>query len=638
MIFLFKKSSLSIFLLSKMVYIFGWKVIVITSQKSYFLRKISNTSFYDVFADKVQYAHFSAISDIKDANEGDYRKISDGCVEQLYQNIDKPNFLSDFYFNIEGLSKKIRILVIKYFDCGFYEQKLIIQWLENSIYNGSVVVNFCPIKFGMKCVWKHSNLRVIFILNYLYLFINIFSRVLTIATRQTVKRVFAFIQKEKIIVNIATQSTDSDNHQYDVIFFPHCGIFSPPKDYFYSDQIDSPFHPSNIMHFEYDSRSDVVQEAEKMKKHFNVDSISYKEIVLGGVDWRSTLKLFVKLFANIKLSNSGNVASNVMYIFIVLIGYVKFTQYRGAMNQHKNAKIALIGYDTLFPCELSLALESFKVKTVAIQDRFDPIMRNITSYILDSQLTVSDFTSKILDSSNRFAVKNILPVGQVRSDHFFDKDLPCKTKYKLRVIVLDFHIMNDVEDEKFDLILNWKNDINFRNEIILIAEAYPDVEFIFRGKNCNWYYNEYHNQIISKVNDLPNVVVDCNYSIDVWRSYHLCASADLIIARPTSLAEECASKGMDIIVSDYGVNYTTDVSRFLPKLLKKYYCHSFEQLKEMFDHWIKYRYVVSDELKNRIKSEIFSNLTDGQVKKRTQDYLHAIYATPIEDEYNNNLE
>ncbi len=157
MIFLFKKSSLSIFLLSKMVYIFGWKVIVITSQKSYFLRKISNTSFYDVFADKVKYAHFSAISDIKDANEGDYRKISDGCVEQLYQNIDKPNFLSDFYFNIEGLSKKIRILVIKYFDCGFYEQKLIIQWLENSIYNGSVVVNFCPIKFGMKCVWRHSN-------------------------------------------------------------------------------------------------------------------------------------------------------------------------------------------------------------------------------------------------------------------------------------------------------------------------------------------------------------------------------------------------------------------------------------------------------------------------------------------------
>lgn len=79
---------------------------------------------------------------------------------------------------------------------------------------------------------------------------------------------------------------------------------------------------------------------------------------------------------------------------------------------------------------------------------------------------------------------------------------------------------------------------------------------------------------------------------------------------------------------DYGINYTTTVSKFSPKLLREYYCHSFKQFNELFEFWKEHGYIISKELKNQIKNEIFSNLTDGKVKQRVQKYLNEIYLLP----------
>ena len=190
------------------------------------------------------------------------------------------------------------------------------------------------------------------------------------------------------------------------------------------------------------------------------------------------------------------------------------------------------------------------------------------------------------------------------------------------------HAFEPIKEEFVKLEDEFKNDINFRNEILSLAESYPEIEFIFRGKNCNWLKNKHHHQVISKADKLPNVSVDTDYSLNHWQSYHLCVSADLIIARPTSIAEECISKGMNVIVMDYGINYTITVSEFLPRLLREYYCHSFYQLNEMFKFWSKNKFIISKEKKNQVKKELFSNYTDGKVKDRIQRYLNEIYVQP----------
>ena len=608
--------------------IFKWKVLVTTNNKSYLFRK-TEVFFSGLYSEDILYTHASMLDNIEiETVDGDYEKISDKCVDNLYDNIYKLDSLHRFFPNIEDLSKKIKLSVFQYFDGISYEQQMIIQWLENTIYKDSFIVNCAPMRFGAKCIWSHSDLKVIFVLNYIFFSIHLITKIFLALTKKVVKSTNSLMQINKIHDNVGINPANSSSVKHDVLFFPHCGVVTmghPPKDHFYSDNPSSPFYPSRIMHFEYDNRLDISEEVEKMKHFFKVDSVTYERIFSGNIPWYGAVQLLLKLFKNIKIFNYTSIGNNIIYIIIIFWEYIRFSQYRSAMRNHKNAKIALVGYDILFPKSLALALDSYGIKTIAIQERVRPLFVNCYSYNIHTQLVVSDFTANLLKHSNRFLVKHTLAVGQVRTDHFFDEAPSTVSVYKRRVILLDYHIDKHNKDEKFELILNLKNDIQYRNEVLSIAEANPDIEFIFRGKNCDWYSAQSHHQIIHKANKLPNVTVNTDYSNDHWASYHLCTSADLIIAKPTSLAEECVSAGMNVIVLDYGINHATIVSKFLPSLLKKYYCHSFEQLQDMFDFWKKNKYIISDKGKNKIKSDIFSNLTDGKVKQRVQRSLKVIY-------------
>ena len=550
--------------------------------------------------------------------DGDRNKVSDRCVENLYQNIDHTLDLYLFFHNIKDLQKKLKLFVYQHFDHQFYYHQSIIMWLQSSIYKNSIIVNFLALKPGEKSVWWSSDLKFIFIFNYLNFFISL-----------TYKSSVFFIKYliKKIKSKSSTLQKNKDFYQNDVLFFTHCGVVTfghPPKDHFYSDQIDSPFHPSKIIHLEYDGRLDIEAEKKKMKKYLHTNSIHYKKFYNSGIPWRSAIRFIIKFFPNIKLFQFKKIKSNILFYGIMINTYILFMRDRKMLEPYKSAKIALVGYEFLFPKTLALALESLNIKTVATTDRFYIPYINSRTFMFDTFLSSSESSSEIIKYSDRLLTNDIFSVGLIRSDHFFDKDIS-RSKFKERVIVLDYHIENDPETQQFETIINWKNDISFREEILLLAGFYPDTEFIFRGKNFDWYKNEHYHLTKSKVDKMPNVSVDKDYSKNHWKSYHLCASADLIIARPTSIAEDCISKGLDVIVYDYGINYTTSVSNFLPKLIRKNYCHNFEQLKYMFEFWKKHKYVVSKNIKNQIQTEIFSNLTDGKVKKRIQKHLNEIY-------------
>jgi hypothetical protein len=529
------------------------------------------------------------------------------------------------------LEKKLKIIIYQYFDQLFASQQHIIAWLESSVYRDNLIINFSALKPGAKNIWRKSNLKFFFVLNYCNYFIGLLGKTLFLINKNLIK---SLCNKFKLIIkknDTNNQSLENNNfHQNDVIFFPHNGLVTfgiPPKDYFYSDKIESPFHPSKIMHLEYDNRVDIELEKQKIKKYLKINFINYKKFNPNYIPWLSGIKLIIEIFLTIDLFKFKNLGSNLLFYSIIFNTYIFFKRNRNFLKYYKNAKIAFVGYEVLFPKPLALALESLDIKTIGVAERFFMPYINSQTFILDTLLSVSELSSKIIKQSDRFYVHKIFPVGQVRSDHFFDNVIIERGRYrKKRILVLDHHIADDIESEKFYISINWKNDIYFRNEILLLAQSYPEIEFIFRGKNCNWYKNKQHDPVISKINKLSNVSVDTDYSINHWKSYHLCVSSDLIIARPTSLAEECVSKGMNVIVYDYGINYKTSVKKFLPNLLKEYYCSSFEQLNSMIKFWIKNQIILTDKKKNEITEKIFSNLTDGNVRYRIQKYLNQIYS------------
>ena len=628
MILVFKNKSVFNFIVSIMLSIFDCKILITNPSESFFFKHLKKLGFKLSFR-QILYLDMSEhyIENIGDI-DGDFEKISNKCVKIFCQNINHINYLNSFFPNIKNLQRKLKLFIYHYFDKLFLEEILLIRWLRSSPHRDKIIINLQTLTPGAKKIWCDSELRVIFLFNYFFFFIGHFINLLFLINKYFFKFFLSLLNIKKQKIEIDNDFQEKKHiYENDVLFFPHNSVVQfghPPKVYFYSKKKESPFFPSKIVHLEYDFRTDIEFEKKKIKDYFNIENVCYIKFKNSYVPLLESFKFFIAIFKFIYELRFKNLKNNILYYYIIYRAFLSFYRCRHSLEPYKKAKIALVGYEMLFPKSLALALESLNIKTIASSERFVAPFYNDQSFMLDTLFSISEHSSKIIKTSDRFVINTILPVGQARTDNFFDKSFS-KRKYKKNVVILDYHIQKDSIGEKFKPITNWKNDVNFRKEILSLAEYHKDINFIFRGKNVNWYNNDAHSYIKLRCDRLPNVKVDTDYSIDHWRSYNLCSSADLIIARPTSLAEECVSMGLNVIVCDYGINYTTHVSKFLPYLLRDYYCNSFTQLKMMFQFWKKNNYLLTREKKNKIKNEIFSNLTDGKVQYRIQKYLNEIY-------------
>jgi len=627
-IFVFKKLSLPSLFFLLLTKNSRWKVLVTSCEKSFFVKKIPSLRLIDK---DILYMDFTINQIEPNVLNGDYRGYVKDHINQLFEDEYLISLMFKYFSNNKNIIHKCKIYLNHYFN-PFSLQNKIIYWLEQSQYKDATIINFTSMRLGEKFFWKRSNFRVFNIFCY--------SRFIISLLFSAMKRIPAFSRAylKNILNNKSNQHSTADNYytsqdNHKVLFFPHHDFFSrtnakPPGDYFYSKEINSPFHPSNILHLAYDQRSDINhinQETPYIKEYLGVNNFEYRSLSLGRystLDLYRIVKFSFQLLFKVKWIERWRFSNQTTLIFPLITMYIFFVSYKKSMNRYKGASMALIGFDILLPSTLALALEHYKIKTVAIQERFITSFLNAWPYILDVQLTISDLTSSYLKSNNISSIGELIPVGFVRSDNFFDK---VKQVESLRVIVLDYHVEIDDEcQQKFWPVVNWVNDIRFREEILDLAEIYSNVEFIFRGKNCNWLESKFHQKVIDRISCLKNVSVDTEYN-EKFRSYYLCAGADLIVANPTSLAEECASAGMNVIVVDYGINYTHSVSQWFPESMQDYYCHSFEELKEMFASFINNNYVISQNKRDKIKSDVFSNLTDGNVSERVQDNLKLIY-------------
>ena len=163
----------------------------------------------------------------------------------------------------------------------------------------------------------------------------------------------------------------------------------------------------------------------------------------------------------------------------------------------------------------------------------------------------------------------------------------------------------------------------FRKEIYRLAKDFKDYDFIIRGKNDKWTKIEYFHDILDEWNNTPNISIDADYSEFYW-SYELCNNSDLIIARHTSIADECISKGFEVIIHDYGINYSYYMREIYPEIPGINFCHSYKELKNFVKIFDKNGYITDQELKNNIINTFFDGLSDGNVQTRIHQYLDEI--------------
>ena len=467
----------------------------------------------------------------------------------LFSNMDfDPKKLLSKKVN-EIHSKKISKLFLKKISNS--SEKAIKQIIKDNICDSFCVIN------GIIDVWLKNRKKLIFItydwkklievnkqkkLTLIYLPNDFFRIVFKLLSK--IKSILsAFLSKFVSIFSSNKKNKNIKSMEHTVAYILHgdtyYGGFNEKtalynKSLYYSNKYED-FKKKNIIHFGY--------QLKKLKnRHIKYKYLSNNNFFL--TDIVSTIFFFLRSIFYIRKF------SDFFFIFTLTINLRYFYNCRNIFLQNPKLKIALIDYDFLCPKIIILALMSLNIKTASTQERFIASFYNTQNVLIDDYFTPSVKMNEIIKKNESILAKNLIPVGLYRADKLLKK---IKKKNSKKIIVaLGFQTSDTFNSSQPAMLVNWEASKLFLEEMYRLSNDINNCKIIIRLKIVSGYKNPYFKTIIKKIKNKKNIEI--NYKTAAEYSYKICSKADLVIAKHTSLADECISRNIPVIFHDYTHN------------------------------------------------------------------------------------
>jgi hypothetical protein len=341
-------------------------------------------------------------------------------------------------------------------------------------------------------------------------------------------------------------------------------------------------------------------------------SYNYLIYILGEIGLKKTLHFLRKDF---------------ILFCVFLLNTIKFLSMKDLIKKNFNAKLVLVGYDILFPKILSLAFESLKIRTIATQERFMPTFFSHFSFSIDTYLCNSQLVFDTIKTSNDKFVNNLIPCGQIRSDTLinYKKNITNENE-RFTIVAFDYESNSDFDNNRLRVCGNWSQNIIFYKDLCSLAEEFPQVDIIIRGKNANWISIPFFKDVLNTINATSNVWIDEDYS-KLNRQYKLASRSDLVIAKYTSIGDEVMALGKRVIYYDYFPNSTHYfASEYFKYNNYNVYAYSYIQLEQMVQSILNGFELLTDAEVLELQILINNAPADGKAKHRVMKALDTIYA------------
>ena len=123
---------------------------------------------------------------------------------------------------------------------------------------------------------------------------------------------------------------------------------------------------------------------------------------------------------------------------------------------------------------------------------------------------------------------------------------------------------------------------------------------------------------MKEINQLENLILSEDYN-EYFISYQLCAHADLIIAKHTSIGDECLSLEIPVLFHEYSHNTSQQMSS-LYKYKIDVMCFNFNDLFEKTSKILSSKKNKIIDYK-KLKDLYYGDLSDGKVVIRAQNHI-----------------
>lgn len=386
------------------------------------------------------------------------------------------------------------------------------------------------------------------------------------------------------------------------------------KNLFYSSEKDSELHQENMIHLDY---SGFPSPSEKIIwEHIGNHRHSWAK------NFYNAIIAFSCGFLHIRSMN------NIIGLFILTYSYIKFKSFIMHLEKYTSLELALIDYEILCPKELLLAFEEKGIIKIAAQERFTISNNHLMGSILTYYLCASQFAAELMNQSPTYCVDHYIPVGQYRSDILFHARTnpppgilmkPIAKGYRI-ITVFGFHTEMKWQYSQKHPLVNWTAHQHFLDDMIRLSQDLPNVFIVLRYKDTDWIGLPIFAETVSRIQSSDNMAISMDYSKSFF-SYDLCAHSDLVIAKPTSIADECLSIGIPVLFHGFFHNFEEAVSDAFEYNPTKVMCYNYEELLERAQIVLSGTPNEMTKDYEYLKNIVYGRLGDGKVNERIHNYI-----------------
>ena len=384
-------------------------------------------------------------------------------------------------------------------------------------------------------------------------------------------------------------------------------------DYLFSENPDSPLHPSNVVVM---ARTGGPSNQEGIRLgHPDVGSrwkrfcASWGIVLNARVRWRSgTPWLVLRHLARVCARVDG--------------------QRRDIVRRYPSLRLAVFAYDAQVPSELVLALHSLGIPSIAVSERPLSVIWGVQPFSVSRLLTASEFFAASAVESPSLVVGEAIPVGMWRTDFLHEyRAGPDHSEHKLAlqagqkfVVALPFHAGPRSGWDGNPLVTGAASMSHFLTCLADLAEEMPELRIVIRGKNDSWVEDDRFASIAARIGGLPNIVVSREYG-RLHESYRICARADLIIAKYTSLVDEALAVDIPCVVHDFTTN-SQDFTRLAVSYLpRRIWAENEHELRAGVKFALQDDGSAFREWWTPHRLRIYGHLNDGYVRSRARSHL-----------------
>jgi hypothetical protein len=296
--------------------------------------------------------------------------------------------------------------------------------------------------------------------------------------------------------------------------------------------------------------------------------------------------------------------------------------------RYPSLRLAILAYDIQVQSELVLALESLGISTAALNERPQSLFWGLQPFSVSTLLTASPCFSDAALASRSVSINSAVATGMWRTDflHEFRAEPPHELRELARqagqkfMVALPYHCAPPGQWSGNPLAVGVQPITHFLEDVADLAERRPDVLIVIRGKNDNWVNDERFSGIAARIDALSNITVSRNYGA-LNESYRLCAAADLVIAKHTSLVDEALAVGIPCVLHDYTRN-SQDLARpsvvYLPRRL---WAENSGEFNDAVDFALEDDGAAFREWWEPHRIRVYGSMNDGSVRTRARAYL-----------------